>query len=223
MGYPALDSGLAVSPRGIGSLASMIVAGILVKYVDGRLMVAAGFAILGYSTIMLSHINLGVSMVSIIIPNILNGFSGGLIFVPLTTMAMGRLRKQEIGNASGIYNLMRNLGGSIGISSVTTMLVRGSQTHQNFLAANITVGNSGVVAMLHGMQAKLSLGGADTYTAHQKALGALYESMQRQASLLAYTDNFRWLGYFALLCIPLALLFHGARKHAHDTLRINSE
>jgi DHA2 family multidrug resistance protein len=162
-------------------------------------------------------------MVSIIIPNILNGFSGGLIFVPLTTMAMGRLRKQEIGNASGIYNLMRNLGGSIGISSVTTMLVRGSQTHQNFLAANITVGNSGVVAMLHGMQAKLSLGGADTYTAHQKALGALYESMQRQASLLAYTDNFRWLGYFALLCIPLALLFHGARKHAHDTLRINSE
>jgi DHA2 family multidrug resistance protein len=223
MGYPALDSGLAVSPRGIGSLASMIVAGILVRYVDGRLMVAAGFAILGYSTIMLSHINLGVSMVSIIIPNVLNGFSGGLIFVPMTTMAMGRLRKQEIGNASGIYNLMRNIGGSIGISSVTTMLVRGSQTHQNFLAANITAGNSGVGAMLQGMQAKLSLSGADTYTAHQKALGALYQNMQRQASLLAYIDNFRWLGYLALLCVPIVLLFHGARRRSQDTLRGNSE
>ena len=223
MGYPALDSGLAVSPRGIGSLVSMIVAGILVKYVDGRLMVAAGFAILGYSTIMLSHINLGVSMVSIVIPNVLNGFSGGLIFVPMTTMAMGRLRKQEIGNASGIYNLMRNIGGSIGISSVTTMLVRGSQTHQNSLAANITAGNSGVVAMLHGMQAKLSLGGTEPYTAHQKALGALYQNMRRQASLLAYIDNFRWLGYLALLCVPLVLLFHGARKRSQDTLKGNSE
>jgi DHA2 family multidrug resistance protein len=118
---------------------------------------------------------------------------------------------------------MRNLGGSIGISSVTTMLVRGSQTHQNFLAANITAGNSGVVAMLHGMQAKLSMGGADTYTAHQKALGALYQSMQQQASLLAYIDNFRWLGYLALLCVPLVLLFHGASKHSQDTLRVNSE
>jgi DHA2 family multidrug resistance protein len=213
MGYPALDSGLAVSPRGIGSLASMIVAGILVKYVDGRLLLACGFGILGYSTILLSHINLGVSMVSIIVPNLLNGFSGGLIFVPLTTMTMARLRKEEIGNASGIYNLMRNIGGSIGIASVTTVLVRGSQIHQSYLVANITAGNSGVVEILHGLQAKFSLGGTDSYTAYQKALGALYESMQRQASLLAYTDNFRLLGYLSLLCIPLAVLFHRVRRH----------
>jgi DHA2 family multidrug resistance protein len=213
MGYPALDSGLAVSPRGIGSLTSMIVAGILVKYVDGRLLLACGFGILGYSTILLSHINLGVSMVSIIVPNLLNGFSGGLIFVPLTTMTMARLRKEEIGNASGIYNLMRNIGGSIGIASVTTVLVRSSQIHQSYLVANITAGSSGVVEILHGLQAKFSLGGTDSYTAYQKALGALYESMQRQASLLAYTDNFRLLGYLSLLCIPLAVLFHRVRRH----------
>jgi DHA2 family multidrug resistance protein len=223
MGYPALDSGLAVSPRGIGSLASMIVAGILVKYVDGRLLLACGFGILGYSTILLSHINLGVSMVSIIVPNLLNGFSGGLIFVPLTTMTMARLRKEEIGNASGIYNLMRNIGGSIGIASVTTVLVRGSQIHQSYLVANITAGSSGVVEIFHDLQAKFSLGGTDSYTAYQKALGALYESMQRQASLLAYTDNFRLLGYLSLLCIPLAMLFHRVRRHSQETLGLNGK
>jgi DHA2 family multidrug resistance protein len=128
-------------------------------------------------------------------------------------MTMARLRKEEIGNASGIYNLMRNIGGSIGIASVTTVLVRGSQIHQSYLVANITVGSSGVVEILHGLQAKFSLGGTDSYTAYQKALGALYESMQRQASLLAYTDNFRLLGYLSLLCIPLAVLFHRVRRH----------
>ncbi len=80
-------------------------------------------------------------MGSVAWPNFINGFAGGFVFVPLTTMAMGRLRKQEIGNAAGIYNLMRNIGGSIGIASVTTMLVRGAQTHQNYLAANISAGN----------------------------------------------------------------------------------
>jgi DHA2 family multidrug resistance protein len=221
MGYPALDSGLAVSPRGIGSLVSMIVAGILVRYVDERLMLAVGFAILGYSTILLSRINLQVSMVSIIVPNVLNGFSGGLIFVPLTTMAMGRLRKEQIGNASGIYNLMRNIGGSIGIASVTTLLVRGSQKHQSYLAANITAGSPGVAETLHGLQAKLSMGGVDSYAAFQKALGTLYEGMQRQASLLAYTDDFRLLGCLSLLCIPLALLFHRVRKHSQETLSVD--
>jgi MFS transporter, DHA2 family, multidrug resistance protein len=218
MGYPAMDSGLAVSPRGIGSLVSMLAAGVLVRYFDERLLLAVGFGILGFSTLLLSRINLDVSMGSIIVPNLLFGCSGGLIFVPLTTLAMGRLRKEEIGNASGIYNLMRNIGGSVGIASVTTMLVRGTQKHQSYLAANVTAGNRGVAETLYGLQAKLSLAGADTSTACQKALGALYVSMQRQASLLAYTDNFRLLGYLSLLCIPLALLFHSLRQHSRQNL-----
>lgn len=212
MGYPAMDSGLAVSPRGIGSLMSMLAAGLLVRYFDERLLLATGFTILGFSILLLSRINLDVSMGSIIVPNLLFGCSGGLIFVPLTTLAMGKLRKEEIGNASGIYNLMRNIGGSIGIASVTTLLVRGTQKHQSYLAANITPENRDVAEALHGLQAKLSFAGVDSYTAGQKALGALYVSMQRQAALLAYTDNFRLMGYLSLLCIPLALLFHRLRQ-----------
>jgi hypothetical protein len=75
--------------------------------------------------------------------------------------------------------------------------------------------------MLHGLQAKLSMGGVDSYAACQKALGTLYEGMQRQASLLAYTDDFQLLGYLSLLCIPLALLFHRMRKHSQETLSVD--
>jgi MFS transporter, DHA2 family, multidrug resistance protein len=215
MGYPALDSGLAVSPRGIGSIVSMIAVGTLVKYIDGRLLLACGFGILGYSVLLLSRINLNISMVSVVLPNLINGFASGFIFVPLTTMTMGRLRKEEIGNAAGIYNLMRNIGGSVGIATVTAFLVRGSQIHQLYLGANVTNGKSSLSEMLGGLQAKFHLGGADTYTAHQEALGALYRIVQQQASLLAYVDNFRLLGYLSLVCIPLAMFFRGVRKQSH--------
>jgi DHA2 family multidrug resistance protein len=214
MGYSALASGLTVSPRGLGSLISMIVVGILVNYIDGRVLLAAGFAIFGYSSLLLGHINLGISMGSVAAPNFINGFAGGFVFVPLTTMAMGMLRKQEIGNAAGIYNLMRNIGGSIGIASVTTMLVRGSQVHQNDLAGNLTAGSPAAGMMLAGLRAKLFTAGADAVTAQHAALAALYRSVQQQASVLAYADNFRLLGYLSLLCIPLVLFFQRLRQGA---------
>jgi DHA2 family multidrug resistance protein len=215
MGYPALDSGLAVSPRGVGSMLAMLVAGILVNYIDGRILLACGLGIFGFSTLALSHINLSISMISIALPNFFNGFAGGLVFVPLTTMAMGKLRKEEVGNAAGIYNLARNIGGSVGIATVTTLLVRGSQVHQSYLVANVTARNSVMAGILHGMETKLYIAGFDGYTAHQKALGMLYGILQQQATLLAYADNFRLLGCLALLCIPLAFFFRRVRKPSH--------
>jgi len=223
MGYPAVDSGLAVSPRGIGSMLSMVVVGVLVRYIDSRLLLACGFGILGYSTFLLSHVNLGISMASVALPNLINGFAGGFIFVPLTTMAMGRLRKEEVGNAAGIYNLMRNIGGSVGIASVTTFLVRGSQVHQNYLVASVTSKNPAMMGMLQGMQAKLCAGGFDAYTAHQKALGMLYGMIQQQASLLAYADNFRLLGFLSLVCMPLALLFRSVGRQSQDSSNVIGE
>jgi DHA2 family multidrug resistance protein len=153
------------------------------------------------------------------VPNFINGFAGGFIFVPLTTMSMGRLRKQEIGNAAGIYNLARNVGGSIGIASMTTYLVRGAQTHQNYLAANLTASNPATMALLQGLQAKFHIAGADAFTAHQEALGALYVSVREQAAVLAYADNFRLLGYLSLLCIPPVLFLHRIHHGAQGQSR----
>jgi DHA2 family multidrug resistance protein len=145
------------------------------------------------------------------VPNFLNGFAGGFIFVPLTTMAMSMLRKQEIGNAAGIYNLMRNIGGSIGIAAMTTFLVRGAQTHQNYLGANLSASSANAFAAIEGLQAKLAVAGTDMVTAHQQALGTIYRSIQQQAALLAYADNFRLLAYLSLVCLPLVLLLKRLR------------
>jgi DHA2 family multidrug resistance protein len=206
LGYSALDSGLAVSPRGLGSLISMIVVGALANRVDGRVLLACGFGIFGYSALMLSQLNLDIAMGSVVLPNFINGFAGGFVFVPLTTLAMGRLRKQEIGNAAGIYNLVRNIGGSIGIAALTANLVRGTQIHQEYLGAHLDASNLTAGGRIAGLIAHFSVGGADITSAHREAMSALYGSLQQQAASLAYADNFRLLGYLALACVPLALL-----------------
>jgi DHA2 family multidrug resistance protein len=223
MGYPALDSGLAVSPRGLGSILSMVVAGFLANRVDGRIMMGFGFGVLGWSILLLCRVNLDITMVSVALPNLLNGFASGFIFVPLTTMTMGRLRPEEVGNAAGIYNLMRNLGGSVGIATITTMLVRGAQFHQNHLAASMVAGGPAMTVRLQGLQSRLLAGGIDLSAAHSRALGLLYGTLRQQALLMAYLDDFRILGCLALACIPLALLFQRVRKPAPGGTELGGE
>jgi DHA2 family multidrug resistance protein len=127
-------------------------------------------------------------------------------------MTMARLKKQEIGNAAGIYNLMRNIGGSIGIATVTTMLVRGAQAHQNYLAANLTSTSAQAQTLLPGLAARFAMGGASAASAQQLASGALYRLTLQQASLMAYADNFRLLGFLALICIPPVILLRKPKR-----------
>ncbi len=213
MGYSALQSGLATSPRGIGAMASMILVGVLVRKIDARFLMAFGFGLLGASTWMLGNIDLQIGMSSVIVPNILNGFAMGFIFVPLTTVTLSRLRKQEMGNATGIYNLVRSVGGSVGIATVMAMLVRGGQAHQSVLAADASVGSPIAGTMARGLQGRFFSQGADMVTAHQKALGMLYRSVQQQSALLAYADNFRLIAILAFSCIPLLLLLKKVERH----------
>ena len=214
LGYSAMDSGLAVSPRGLGSMVAMLFVGYLVSRIDSRVLLAIGLAIFSGSSFVLSRVNLGISMGAVAWPNFWNGFGGGFVFVPLTTLAMGRLRKQEMGNAAGIYNLVRNIGGSIGIAALTASVVRGAQRHQEYLGANLTAGNGVASGALQGLLARFTAGGSDAVTAQHEALGAMYGSLQRQAAVLAYADNFRLLGYLSILCIPLALLMEKPRPAA---------
>lgn len=212
LGYPALQSGLAVSPRGIGALLSMLCAGFLMRHIDGRLLIAFGFSILTVSIWMLSRINLDIGYINVAAPNVLNGFAMGFIFVPLTALAMGHLRKQDIGNASGIYNLMRNIGGSIGIAVIITQLVRRSQVHQNELGASMH--GSQLDQMARGITGYLAVAGSDPVTAYNQAYGALYRILQQQAMLLAYVDNFHLLAILGVPCIALALFLRRASKNA---------
>ena len=218
IGYSAFDSGLAVSPRGMGSLIAMLVVGALANRVDGRILLSVGLGIFGYSTLELSRINLGISMSSVAIPNFINGFGGGFVFVPLTTMAMGLLKKEEMGNAAGIYNLMRNIGGSLGISALTANLARGSQIHQVYLGAHLTPDTAQAMIAAQRLAGQMAAaGGSNPANAGYQALGAIYQNLQQQSAMLAYADVFRLMAYLSLACIPLALLLvpppRGEKRH----------
>ncbi|HEY6802792.1 MAG TPA: DHA2 family efflux MFS transporter permease subunit [Pyrinomonadaceae bacterium] len=205
MGYPAVASGMAVSPRGFGAIASMILVGRIINKVDGRILIAFGFLVLAYATHLFSDINLSISASSIVWPNIISGFAMGFIFVPLTTMAMGTLSNQQMGNASGVFNLMRNTGGSLGIAAVTTFLARGSQIHQASMVSHINPYNPVFQERVQ------QLGGNVGNLGGQRALGAVSGMVARQATVLSYIDNFRLLSYVCLICVPAVLLFKGVR------------
>jgi DHA2 family multidrug resistance protein len=208
MGYPATASGMAVSPRGFGSILSMLIVGRLVGRVDGRWLIMFGFSVLAYSTYMLSGLNLDIAMSNVVWPNIVSGCAMGFIFVPLTTMAMGTLPNEQLGNASGVYNLMRNTGGSIGIAAMTTMLARGAQTHQAAISSHLTPYDPAFQQRLQQLTSALGLRGGG---ATQAALASIYGTVMRQSMLMSFIDNFRLLAFLSMLCVPAALLFKRVR------------
>jgi MFS transporter, DHA2 family, multidrug resistance protein len=206
LGYPALQSGKAVTPRGFGSLASMIVVGRLVRRVDSRLLIAFGFAVLAGATWMLGRLNLEIDMRHVVLPNVLAGVAMGFIFVPLTTTAVGHLRNEQLGGATGIYNLMRNLGGSVGIALTTTLLARRTQIHQAAIVHNLTPYDPEYQQWLASATAALGRQGSPALAPDQ-AVQLLYGVVHRQATLLAFIDDFRMISLLCLACIPLVLLF----------------
>ena len=210
LGYSAMDSGLAVSPRGIGSIISMVIVGRLIGKTDARYLIGFGFCVLAVSTWMFTGINLYISQTNIQIPMIISGFAMGFVFVPLTTLSMSTLPNEQIGNASGMYNLMRNTGGSIGIAVMTTFLARNSQIHNANLGANInqySIAFQQTFSQIYG--GYLPQFGSETAT--QMAYAAINGLVARQAAVLAYIDDFRILAILCVLCIPAGFLFKAVR------------
>jgi DHA2 family multidrug resistance protein len=206
MGYTALGSGLAMTPRGLGALVSVTIAGRLTRKIDGRIMIISGFIILALGSFLLGEINLEISISSVIWPNVIMGFAVGMIFVPLTTIAMGSLPNEMIGTATGLYNLMRGMGGSIGIAVVTTLLSRHSQLHQSLMLSHLTPYEPAFRESFQRLTELFSTQ-CDPVTAMRKAYRSTYDILVGQATLLAFIDNFRLLGFFSLVGVPLTLLF----------------
>jgi len=210
LGYSAVDAGLAVSPRGLGALLASMTVGRLVGRLDNRLLMTAGFGLMALSGFLFSGMNLDVAMTNVVTTNIVNGFANPLVFIAMSTTSMGTLRNEQMGNATGIYNLMRNTGASIGIAAMTTLLARGAQVHQVELMAHVTPFDPAYRLWLDRTTQDLAprLGAVDAGTA---ALGLLYDTVVRQATLLAYLDNFRRISVLAILCVPLVFLFRKGR------------
>jgi MFS transporter, DHA2 family, multidrug resistance protein len=206
MGYPALQSGLTQSPRGVAAFVTTFMVGRIVGKIRNRYLLTFGFCLLAYSAWMLSSINLQVSAASVIFPSVLNGIAISFIFVPLTTTTMGYLAQNQIGNASGLYNLMRNLGGSIGIAFVTTMLARGAQKHEALMVEHMTPTDPAFTHQLAVAQHALARQ-TDPVTAMNQAYSVLYQTLDAEAHLWAFVDNFRFFCVLCLACVPLVFLF----------------
>src|SRR5580700_5910732 len=131
LGYTAFTAGLVVAPRGIGAICGMPIIGFLSNKVDPRWLLTFGFFTFGLTTLYFGNLTLDVSPTTLLAPILITGFGLSFIFVPISTAAYGTLRNDQIGNASGLFNLFRNVGGSIGISIAQTLLTRRTDVHQN--------------------------------------------------------------------------------------------
>ena len=210
LGYTALQSGIAQSPRGLGSLLMLPLVGFLSARIDSRKLIMVGLALAGTASLLLGDINLQVAQSNFALANFIHGAGSALSFVPLATATMGLLRNEEMGNAAGLFNLMRNLGGSMGISLVTTMLARGAQAHQAVLVAHVTPFDAIFQAKLQASQAAL-VNVVGSAQALLMAPGVIYTELLQQSNLLAYVDDFRWL---ALLSFSAILAVFGMKRAA---------
>jgi len=206
MGYNALQNGFAQCPRGIGALLAMPLVGMLTSKVDSRKLIIVGTILSGVAAFAMSNIDLDVAKSSFVVANLIQGAGLAITFVPLATTAMGLLRKEQMGNATGLFNLFRNLGGSVGIAMVTTMVARGSQAHQATLVAHLTPLDLAFQSRLQAMEAILAQQ-VTAAQAHIMAPGAIYKSLLQQSNLLAFVDDFRWLALLCFLSIAVVLFF----------------
>jgi DHA2 family multidrug resistance protein len=206
LGYSAVDAGIAMAPRGLGSFLMMPVVGTVLGKFDPRKVLATGLIGASFSLFELSKLNLNAGYWDIFWPQFLQGACLAMLFVPLSTTTMDPIPKQEIGNATSLFNLMRNLGGSIGIAAATTFLFRRQQFHTERLGEHIDMLNTQVQGWLTSAQSAMVMRGADPAGAVGRSYGALWGTVQRQASMLAFIDTFRALAIVFLLVLPFLFL-----------------
>jgi DHA2 family multidrug resistance protein len=206
LGYTAFTAGLVVGPRGFGAIVAMPIIGWLTNKVDARYLLTFGFMVFGFMSLTFGDVNLSISPWTLLWPIIITGFALSFVFVPITTQCYATLRNEEIGNASGIFNLLRNIGGSIGISAAQTMVTRRTVLHQNQIVGAIPRSDywfqmqSSQIAHFLGRQ----LGTA------QGTIGAqaqIYREIGQQSLLWAFVDVFRWIALLCFGCIGFVWLF----------------
>ncbi len=211
LGYPSLQAGIALAPRGMGSMLGMPIIGMLVGKVDSRLMVVVGLVTGAMTLIWLGQLNLNTGYWDVFWPQFLQGLGLSAIFVPLTTISMDRIPRERMGNATSLFNLMRNLGGSIGIAVTGSMLARKQQVNINLFGSNVDAYSPAAQNAFESAKNMFLARGADITTATQRAYALLFATVQQQATMVAFVSIFRMLAVMFLLLLPLVLLMKKPR------------
>ena len=209
MGYRAVDAGLVLTPGGLVTIALLPLVGRMINKVDVRLLVAIGLVMGGISLLWMTNFYLGISFTRLMLARMLQAASLAFLFVPLNTMAFRRVPANRINSASALINLARNLGGSIGISVASTLLIRREQFHQSRLVEYLQPMNPSYPDYARSLGDALG-SGADA----PSTLANIYQSVIDQATLLSYLDDFKVLGLVFLGLLPLLLLVKPAKGGA---------
>ncbi|MBZ5537760.1 MAG: DHA2 family efflux MFS transporter permease subunit [Acidobacteriia bacterium] len=215
MGYTAMLSGLVISPGGIATLLMMPLVGALVsKRVDPRILIFIGLVVTAASVFQMSQFNLEAGFANFIWPRIVQGIGLAFLFIPVNTAAFAAMPRETMNEGTGLFNLMRNLGGSFGIAAVATVLSRRQQVHSAHLSEFINPLNPNFQSRVQGVQQFVANSGSGAATAQQHSLGLLNGLLERNAAMQAFVDDFWMLGVLMLAMLPLLLFM---RKPAKDS------
>src|SRR4051812_23174673 len=211
LGYPPLQAGIALAPRGLGSFIMMPLTGIMVGRFDARKLLTTGLFVGGLTMIWLSSLNLNAGYWDFFWPQVVQGAGMSLLFVPLTTIAMDAIPREQMGYATSLFSLMRNIGGSIGIAVTGTMLARNTQATRVLFGANVTALDPTSQSLFNQMRGAFMASGSDAVTATSRAYAALSGMVMRQASIVSFVGLFQLLGFVFLIVVPLVLLMKRPR------------
>jgi DHA2 family multidrug resistance protein len=214
LGYPSLQAGIAMAPRGMGSLIGMPMVGLMIGKIDPRKMVAGGLIAGALTLFWLARLNLEAGYWDIFWPQFFQGLGLSALFVPLTTISMDPIPRERMGNATSLFNLMRNLGGSIGIATTGSLLARKQQEYINVMGAHVTPYSQSAQSAIEAARRGFLASGSDSVTATERAYAAVFGTIQRQAAMVSFVDLFRLLGMIFLLLLPLVLLMRRPRSRA---------
>ena len=206
LGYPPMLAGIAMAPRGIGSFFMMPITGLMTGKFDPRKLLTVGLIVGSGTLLWLSRLNLQAGYWNIFWPQLIQGAGLSLLFVPLTTASMAAISREKMGNATSIFNLMRNIGGSIGIATTGTMLVRQQQAMTTLYGSHVTAYDPATRAMFGQIRSGFMAAGADAVTATNRTYAALFGAVWRQASMVSFVTIFQILGLLFFALIPLVLI-----------------
>lgn len=216
MGYTATLAGIVLAPGGIAALVAMGIVGVLISRMNPKFIVAFGVIVTAYANYQMSIFTRSADFYSILIPRIFMGVGLGCMIIPLFSLTLSHIKKEDMGNATSIFNFTRNLGGSFGVAVATTILTRRAQFHQARLVDHLTPFDMNYIIGSQQTAEILQNRGLEPMLAHKGGLGAIFQTLLREANMMSFNDVFYLLAVMIVLTLPLIFLIKYVKYSASD-------
>jgi DHA2 family multidrug resistance protein len=212
LGYTATLSGLVLSPGGVAVVVIMPLVGVMLGKMQPRWLIVVGLVVSAAGLFQMTGFNLQIDYRGALSARVVQSIGIAFLFVPINTAAFAFIKKEKVNDGTGLINLARNIGGSAGIATATTLLARRQQFHQHMLVSHITPLDEGYQAASQGLTQAFVAHGSSAADAAQQAQAAVYGMVQQHAAMLAFIDAFHVFGWLCIAIVPMALAMRSVRK-----------